>query len=309
MRHQKFEAGRNPPFIRPPKYTGITLSLLSIFVLVSMLAVWEKMAHVPSVPTLQILAWDRCELPLEKVRKIYQTEARCIVTVQYEAQQKIMERIKQTDEWDILIIPDSQELAETLHNGQWSNRGVIAYSKSSLPPSSLNQESNRSTPLFGFLKTSHKESAPAHSFLRYLQAPTKGQVEFALEGWTGVSEDHWDQSPKLKIYSTQESKSWIDSIAQDFAKREGLELTISFMEKESLEASVQLLIQANNRNYFPDLVGLPHALIAPTWIATHYYKFEGTLQETQPDFSFYIYKQSPLIRTCNRFLDHLSKNK
>lgn len=314
MRHQSFDTGKNTPFFRPPKYTGITLSLLSIFVLVSMLAVWEKMAQTPKLPNLQILAWNPAELPLERVRKIYQKEARCILTVQYQSQSQILQSIESSkisliSNWDVIISPNSKDIHELLSVEDWSSRGVIAYRKEKLGASSKIDESNQSTELIAFVKKSSDENALGYSFIRYLQAPTKGQVEFGLDGWTGVDKDHWEQFPRLKIYAIQESQTWMNRVAQDFAKREGLELDLSFLEKNDLEASIQLLSQANNKDYLPDLVSLPAEANPPEWISDFYLKFEQTPLDTLPKSVIYIRKKSPLLKTCQRFLNYLSKTK
>jgi hypothetical protein len=250
MRHRTFDTGKNSPFFRPPKYTGITLSLLSIFVLVSMLAVWEKMVQTPNLPNLRILAWDSAKLPLERIRKVYQQEAQCIVTIQYQNQSEILEsiiskNISTDSTWDVLILPASQDFDELLD----------------------------------------------------------------LDGWTGVDQDHWDLSPRLKIYAIRESKPWLNHVAEDFAQREGLALDISFLEKDHLEASVRLLSQANHKDYLPDLVSLPAEDNPPEWVGDFYLKFEQAPIDGLPMCCIYIRKKSPLFKTSQRFLHYLSKTK
>jgi hypothetical protein len=159
MRHRTFDTGKNTPFFRPPKYTGITLSLLSIFVLVSMLAVWEKMVQTPNLPNLHILACDSTKLPLERIRKVYQQEARCIVTIQYQNQSEILESIISKNisidsAWDVLILPASKDFYELLNLDDWSNRGVIAYGKEKLESSDGVIEGDQSCPILAFVKKS-----------------------------------------------------------------------------------------------------------------------------------------------------------
>jgi hypothetical protein len=314
MRHRTFDTGKNSPFFRPPKYTGITLSLLSIFVLVSMLAVWEKMVQTPNLPNLRILAWDSAKLPLERIRKVYQQEAQCIVTIQYQNQSEILEsiiskNISTDSTWDVLILPASQDFDELLDLDDWSNRGVIAYGKEKFEPSKEVVEGNQSSQLLAFVKKSSDKNTFGYSFIRYLQAPMKGQVEFAIDGWTGVDQDHWDQSPRLKIYAIRESKPWLNHVAEDFAQREGLALDISFLEKDHLEASVRLLSQANHKDYLPDLVSLPAEDNPPEWVGDFYLKFEQAPIDGLPMCCIYIRKKSPLFKTSQRFLHYLSKTK
>ena len=314
MRHRTFDTGKNTPFFRPPKYTGITLSLLSIFVLVSMLAVWEKMVQTPNLPNLHILACDSTKLPLERIRKVYQQEAHCIVTIQYQNQSEILESIISKNisidsAWDGLILPASKDFYELLNLDDWSNRGVIAYGKEKLEPSEVVVEGNQSSQIIAFVKKSSDKDTLGYSFIRYLQAPTKGQVEFALDGWTGVAQDHWDQTPRLKIYAIRESQPWLNHVAEDFAKREGLELDLSFLEKDDLEASIRLLSRANNKDYLPDLVCLPAKDNPPEWMGDFYLKLEQAPHYDLSMCCVYIRKKSPLFKTCQRFLHYLSKTK
>ena len=109
MRYTRFEFEKKPPVFRPPKYTGITLSLLSIFVLVSMLAVWEKMARIPELPVLNILAWDKSQGPLDAAKSAYQKEKSCIINIDYLTQAKFLAPQLLTQEkdrrWDLFLVP------------------------------------------------------------------------------------------------------------------------------------------------------------------------------------------------------------
>ena len=62
---------------KTPRYTGVSLSLLSLFVLASMLVVWEKVSQVNSVSSIDpIVVWADAPLKptLQKIKNGYENE-------------------------------------------------------------------------------------------------------------------------------------------------------------------------------------------------------------------------------------------
>ena len=132
MRHQGFDFEKNTPFFRPPKYTGITLSLLSIFVLVCMLAVWEKMAKSPDLPVIRVLVWEKCKEPFEKIRQAYQKEGACIVQATYRSHSEIMDHLskglqKKAVPWNLALCLKSEKINLLFSQNNWQSRGSVAY--------------------------------------------------------------------------------------------------------------------------------------------------------------------------------------
>ena len=206
MRLNSLDFEKKPPYFRPPKYTGITLSLLSIFVLVSMLAVWEKMANVPDLPEINLLAWEKSKQPIEKIRVAFQKEASCIINTTYLSLSELsllpdLNSKADKPQLDILLLPKIDRLKSYFENKQYDNRGIVAYFKENIHESAQNLTMDRPSPLYSLINRSKQSHSKILSFLRFLKAPTQGQVEFAVNGWTGVDEDHWDIGPNLK--STQ----------------------------------------------------------------------------------------------------------
>lgn len=313
MRYNRFEFETKPPLFRPPKYTGITLSLLSIFVLVSMLVVWEKMAKVADIAVLEIFAWEKSKVPLEQVRLAYQNVAPCILKTTYSplaelsALPGLKKQINKTT-WDIIFMPETPDL-KFLHSHQdYDHRGVVAYYQESPAPSDHKVIDGSTTPLICMVNRLSKNHAEALRFVRFLKAPTKGQPEFAITGWTGVSEDHWDMSPELKIYAVQESKTWLNSYTQNFADKEGIELSVSFLEEKNMLSSLHLLSKANNKNYLPDLLSFPSDLETPSWIGAYYSEINYPPEIAAGKFSLFLRRDSPLLKTAQKFLQYLSEN-
>lgn len=310
MRPNPFDFEKKPPFFRPPKYTGITLSLLSVFVLVSMLAVWEKMAHVPELQEIKILAWKKSKLPIEKVRVAYQKEASCILHATYLSLTELSGLHVDTNQtqWDVLLLPKTELLDPFFAHNQYDSRGTFAYFRESNDETGQAITTEKPIPLVCLINQSKQNNAEILSFLRFLKAPTQGQVEFAINGWTGVSEDHWDISPELKIYAVQSCQSWLSPSIQNFARKEGIELSISFLEEKNLHKSLSILTKANNKNYLPDLICFPTTSTNPIWLHPYFSELKNDSHPLPMEYSLYLRKQSPLLKTMQKLLPHLSES-
>lgn len=312
MRYRRFEFEKKPPVFRPPKYTGITLSLLSIFVLVSMLAVWEKMARIPELPVLNILAWDKSKGPLDAAKSAYQKEKSCIINIHYLTQAKFLAPQLLTQEkdrrWDLFLVPQVADFKLFYPGKNYLFRSHVAYFKDQVEGRTENTTNQISVPLSGWTNQTSDNLAEALSFLRFLKAPTKGQVEFAMDGWTGVNEDHWDISPEFKIYAVEEAKDIFSKKVQEFAKEEGINPKVSLLQRDNLFASLELLTKANNKNYLPDLVCLPAAPKPPAWLFPYYVDYSDTAEILDGEFVLFIRKKSPLLKTVQKFSRTLSEN-
>ncbi len=314
MRYNRYQFEKKPPLFRPPKYTGITLSLLSVFVLVSMLAVWEKMANVPDIPEIHILAWDQSKIPLENVRTSYQKEAACIVNVTYQPLSELsslpnLSGLSSKVQWDIILLPKLDDQSGLYSSNKFENRGVVAYFKQKNKSAADNtNEADKPIALISLINNEILPDKEVHSFLRFLKAPTKGQVEFAINGWTGVNEDHWNMSPTLKIYAIESSKLLLNTPVHNFAEDEGIPLSISFLEENSLQKSLKILTKANNKDYLPDLVFFPANYSIPSWVNPYFSPFENEAGIADWSFSVYLRQKSPLLKTAQKLLRQLSEN-
>lgn len=95
---------------RTPKYTGITLSLLSVFVLASMIAVWNQM-HSNSESkdlTLSIICENSLQIPIGKSVDQFKKEINAPIKIEYfhaeELQEKLISTKNQKNaKYDLLI--------------------------------------------------------------------------------------------------------------------------------------------------------------------------------------------------------------
>jgi ABC-type molybdate transport system substrate-binding protein len=68
---------------KTPKYGGVTLALLSMFVLASMMVVWLKLPDVPSPISLRVLCDDTLRVPIEKAAYQFEGEMKVKVSLDF----------------------------------------------------------------------------------------------------------------------------------------------------------------------------------------------------------------------------------
>ena len=295
MRYHRFEFENKPPIFRPPKYTGITLSLLSIFVLVSMLAVWEKMARIPELPVLNILAWEKSKKPLEAVKTAYQKEKACIINIHYLTLTELLVaedffHLEKERKFDLVLVPQVENLKFFQQKKNHILQSHVAYFNDEGEVRIQDKANQNAVPLIASTDQSSMNHTEALTFLRFLKAPTKGQVEFALNGWGGVNEDHWDLSPQIKFYAVEKAEHIFAEKVQEFAKMEGIELEASFLNENNILARLQLLTKSDYKDYLPDLVCLPSARTQPNWLFSYYFDFSNSSKILDGEFVLYIRK-------------------
>lgn len=309
MRHRRFEFEENRPFFRPPKYTGVTLSLLSIFVLVSMLAVWEKMYQVPDLKTIRILAWEFSQKPLEEAKRSFQKENPCFFDITYfrTSEFEIHARPASTtvpEVYDLVLCPDLEVCNKYLANQKYHNLGPVAFYNPS--SSGVRMSESESTLAFSAWKpSSQKNQLDELSFVRYLKAPTRGQIHFAIEGWTGVSDDHWSPAPTLSIYADEGCADWVSPIASHLDEFTGVSVKLSYLNHSNLISSLHILSKANQKDYLPDLVCFSEPQTAPLWLDQYFSNttiFNGSKK-------VYIRKTSPLLKTMQKVMKSVSEKK
>jgi hypothetical protein len=309
MRHRRFVFEENRPFFRPPKYTGVTLSLLSIFVLVSMLAVWEKMYQLPDLKTIRVLAWESCQTPLEEAQRAFQKDNPCFFDITYfhtsEFETKAGSISKPVPEvYHLILCPDLEICNKYLINQKYLNLGPTAYYDSSLPGVKIS-EPNESVAFNAWRSPSPKNESDVLSFVRYIKAPTRGQVHFAIEGWTGVSDDHWSPAPTLKMYADEDCKGWVSPILSHFGQVTGINVESSYLSHANLVSSLHILSKANQKNYLPDLVCFSELQTAPPWLDEY---FPNTTILNGPK-KVYLRKGSPLLKTMQKVMNSVSEKK
>jgi molybdenum ABC transporter molybdate-binding protein len=97
-----------------------------------------------------------------------------------------------------------------------------------------------------------KHPGRALQFARYLNAPEKGGAIFKSNGFTPAGGDAWAVRPELILYSGGVNRPAIEPLLQQFADREGIELTTVFNGCGILCATMKTMGNASNPR-FPDV--------------------------------------------------------
>ena len=166
---------------RQPKYTGITLTLLSVFVLVCMVAVWEKMPKQEKPFVLKGLAWSLYKDAMDPAILAFEKETGIIVQLEYQSKPDSLqylqnEKFDENISFDLAICPEYflQNVPSLRQN--WLERIPLAYHQELKNP-----QSPVDIPLFGWVAKDTCYSKEALLFCRFLSAPTR--VNSTLLKW------------------------------------------------------------------------------------------------------------------------------
>ncbi len=92
----------------------------------------------------------------------------------------------------------------------------------------------------------------ALKFARYVSAPEKGAATLAQHGFAAAAGDAWAPKPKLVIYSGSVNRLAVEKSLQEFANREGVDLTTVFNGCGILCASMQAMEKGGSEQ-LPDV--------------------------------------------------------
>lgn len=136
-------------------------------------------------------------------------------------------------------------------------------------------------------------SQEALKFARYLAAPEKGGAIFQSHGFQPAGGDKWVPKPELVLYSGGVNRPAIEQLVQDFAKREGIEITTVFNGCGILCAAMKTMQDSSNPK-FPDVYYACDVCFVPP-VAQH---FPEAVLLTEADIVIAVPKGNPQnIRT------------
>jgi len=257
MKSKGFDFEKNKPLFQPPKYTGVTLSLLSVFVLVCMLTVWKKIS--PDINTQLLIGhvWEDCKIPVEQSLVAFEQETGIKIDLKFFLQPSHQNSTFHNQSPDFLIVPSSTEILSSNTSNALAEKVPLAYN-----PSKLSESTNDPELLIGYTSPTSKRSIHSLLFLRYLSAPTRGQFDFASFGWTGVRGDRWSITPNLLIYFQKKLEPSTTQIINEFAKREGVHVDAHFFAPQDMIKAINLTTKSRAKQYLPDLVFLSSHLFS-----------------------------------------------
>lgn len=242
-------------YFKTPKYTGFTLSLLSLFVLASMLVVWQKTStSIIHEDKILVLADSSSKEPITHAVNEFIREMNLPVKVSFHSKKELNSIFIKSLTSDLYLIMED-DLNSTKRSSLFLERIPVAHK-------TLNQFLEKKSGIINSKNTALLACIPFHSknssnsllFARYLAAPSRGQFQFAKSGWTGVDGDTWEENPKIKIFCGLTIKDRIDQKVRQFESREGVSVEIESFQKNDLVKTIQLIAKSNAKNYMPDLI-------------------------------------------------------
>ena len=107
---------------RTPKYTGITLSLLSMFVLTAMFAVWNKVSDPSETHhSILVLAEKSLRAPLTEVSEQFKNELN--VRIEYTfCNPNLIQNLENNQSFDLIISSDNEIQNKDSDRSNFSNK-------------------------------------------------------------------------------------------------------------------------------------------------------------------------------------------
>jgi len=298
MRYRAYDPNKDTRLFRPPKYTGITLSLLSIFVLVSMLVVWEKM-NPQTETSLCGLAWEKSQLPLESARAAFMRETGISVKIEYSKLPNLgihqsLASNHLNHSYDFFVLPEAEANRGIMERNLFKEKIPLAYL-----PQAQETENNEDPLLVAALPRNSTNSTLSLLFSRYLAAPTRGQFDFASAGWIGVNGDQWKISPQLTLFVQSKYRRLFTEWILAFEKREGVSIHAEYLETEKMIKILSLTSKSRAKEYLPDLVWIDADSIEKDTSSLPFIQLGVSGNSTYP--SALVGRWSKSQQTCRRF--------
>ena len=239
---------------KTPKYTGVTLSLLSMFVLAAMFVVWQqfpKSQELVSETEISVICDKRLLAPAQKILASFMKECPYRVSIEFLETDQIMTLFHGLN----ATLPDVLICNE--FDLQSSEKAALIYSEHIPFAFESAGAMDLKTPNFPFVCSIHKKAQKAHvaySLGRYFSAPSRGQFFLAEAGFTGVDGDRWMLKPTISILVERAYEKEIRSMAKHFSEREGAKIDIVSKTPADANATINLIGKSNAKEYLPDLL-------------------------------------------------------
>lgn len=274
---------------RTPKYTGITLSLLSMFVLTAMFAVWNKVSNPPETHhSILVLAEKSLQAPLTEVSEQFKNELN--VRIEYTfCNPSLIQNLENNQSFDLIISSDNEIHNKDSKRFNFSNKIPIVEKKlsQSLVSCKINENS--------------KWIPHALLFARYLASRDKGQVYFKKYNLELKESNPWDINPSITIYCEKEYRPYVLSSIDEFKRRNGVEVNILFPDQEKLIANLIAISQSNSQNLLPDLLLVSQRTlekVSPNYIPVYCKKGKQKLE-------YLMYFNTRFKHICKRLVNYL----
>ena len=240
--------------IKVPRYTGVTLSLLSMFVLAAMFVVWQKFPkdeNSESDTKISVICDTALKVPAVNIISSFEKEYSCDISVNFLHADDIKTKVEKlySDPIDMLIFNES-DLAKIAEINS-SHASIIPFA---FEKTFGSDDIKKAQPFSCLIKHGSSQSHSAFAIARYFSAPSRGQFFLAEAGYPGVDGDQWKSRPSVSIMVENNYEKDIGEFTKIFGQREGITFEISKKSLNEANATINLISKSNAKEYMPDLL-------------------------------------------------------
>ena len=288
---------------KTPKYTGVTLSLLSMFVLASMLVVWNKLSESPEVKNQQILQVI-CEKKLQPIfRNAIQSfykETGIGCTTAFLTIEEISDFLlnkKDAQSSIMLIVTGSEPSIVNLQSEKFIERFVLG-NCTNIENSPVNK--NPTLPAICLIGKDITKSWNALAIIRFLTAPNRDHIFPDKDSFIPFVGDPWQPTQTINLYANPEIKEKLSHATDAFSNREGIKIESNFKKLSNTNETISIIAKSNATQYLPDII-----------IGHQYFEDPGGLYSKQylstKELPYYISKTSKSSNSVKRLLQTIQK--
>ena len=290
-------------FFKTPKYTGITLSLISMFVLASMFVVWERIPKNPLGEKIQVLADESIKSNLLEIASSFHAEVGSKVDFTFSQTSQMSHLMNQDGigekRLDLVIFKENKDMQTLAENLNLKERIPLCFM------SDDKKGSSSSLLLTANLTENTLKSREALQFARYLAAPSKGQFVFAKSGLVGVNGDFWTKEPNLRIFLSTSKVESLHTHFSNFENREGVEIEVQKFILEEIPAALEIISNSKAKHFLPNLIFTDSPSLNLRSLG--YSVKPMNLQDGTPIFVMHL-KNNSFYHTSARLMNHLSSS-
>lgn len=241
---------------KTPKYTGVTLALLSMFVLTSMMVVWDRISEKPESKNSESLEIF-CETQLEPIfrpafQSFYQNTG-IGIKVSFLSREEIQASLSKKDKRRAIIF-----LGENDYNsgegfqGNFEEKIIIGYQ--SAKKDKFHEKNPNGKSVYCLVDRVLNQPSDAFALIRFILSPDHGHALLTKEGFVPQPGDKWERIPFLLVYASENQRAWLSHCLKTFSIREGIQVELNIRSEQGIDKAVSLIAKSRAKQYLPDIV-------------------------------------------------------
>ena len=241
---------------KTPKYTGVTLALLSMFVLTSMMVVWDRISDSPNATNSELLEVF-CEKSLQPIfrpaiQSFYKkTGIGC--NVSFLTNEEIGNLLSKKDKGTAVVFLSEKSFnAQKMYQDSFDEKIVLGHL--STEEERFNENNFTGESVFYLIGNELLNPSNAFALKRFIISPDYGHSLLKEKGFIPELGDNWQKTPSLLVYATKNLREKLAHCLKSFSNREGIQVELNIRSEESIEKTVALIAKSNAKQYLPDIV-------------------------------------------------------